>query len=116
MAKMMSNFAINTLGLQPNTGTVCNFTDMNNESDEMKFYAGLACQLGLMGLNDQGSANETFNPNETVTRAQFGTVLSRLIRQDKNNGGTPYYAKHLQALKTAGIMTKIDTPNTKELR
>jgi hypothetical protein len=89
---------------------------MSKESDEMKFYANLACQLGLMGLNDQGSANETFNPNETVTRAQFGTVLSRLIRQDKNNGGTPYYAKHLQALKTAGIMTKIDTPNTKELR
>jgi hypothetical protein len=53
MAKMMSNFAVNTLGIRPDTGTVCNFTDLNKESDEMKFYANLACQLGLMGLNDQ---------------------------------------------------------------
>lgn len=48
MAKMMSNFAINTLGLKPNTGTICEFTDMDNETAEMKFYAKLACQLGLM--------------------------------------------------------------------
>ncbi|MCX6824521.1 MAG: S-layer homology domain-containing protein [candidate division SR1 bacterium] len=116
MAKMISNFAITTLGLKPNTGTVCNFTDMSKESDEMKFYSKIACQLGLMGMNDQGIINGTFNPNETVTRAQFGTVLSRLIRQNENNGGVPYYTKHLQALKTAGIMTKIDEPNAKELR
>jgi hypothetical protein len=86
MAKMISNFAINKLGLKPNTGTVCEFTDINNETAEMKFYANLACQLGLMGLNTDGTTNTVFNPNEVVTRAQFGTILSRTLRGDKNNG------------------------------
>ena len=48
MAKMISNFAMTTLGLKPNTGMVCNFTDMGKQSDEMKAYAKVACQLGLM--------------------------------------------------------------------
>jgi hypothetical protein len=59
---------------------------------------------------------KTFDPNQTVDRAQFGTILSRLLRGNENNGGTPYYQKHLAALKKAGIMTKIDTSNQKELR
>ena len=116
MAKMMSNFAMTTLWLKPNTWTVCIFTDMSKQSDEMKAYAQLACQLGLMWLDTDGKVSKTFNPDEIVTRAQFGTVLSRLLRWAKNNGGTPYYAKHLQALKNVGIMTKITTPNQTELR
>jgi len=117
MAKMMSNFAVNTLGIVPNTWAVCNFADMSKESDEMKFYAKLACQLGLMWLAPDGTTvNTTFNPNETVTRAQFGTVLSRLIRGTKNNGGDVYYTKHLQALKDVAIMKNIEDPDQKEIR
>ena len=116
MAKMMSNFAINTLGLKPNTGAVCEFTDMDSETTEMKFYAKLACQLGLMWLDTDGKANTIFTPNQVVTRAQFGTVLSRLLRGNKNNGGEIYYQKHLQALQDAEIMTKIDEPSNKEMR
>jgi hypothetical protein len=48
LAKMMSNFAIRILDQQPNTGRQCLFTDMNHESTEMKYYAKLACQLGIM--------------------------------------------------------------------
>jgi hypothetical protein len=59
---------------------------------------------------------KTFDPNQTVDRAQFGTILSRLLRGNENNGGTPYHQQHLAALKKSGIMTKIDTPNQKELR
>jgi hypothetical protein len=40
----------------------------------MKFYINIACQLGLMG---QGVT--TFNPDGEVTRAEFGTVLSRAL-------------------------------------
>jgi hypothetical protein len=39
-----------------------------------------------------------------------------LLRGNKNNGWEIYYKKHLDALKTEWIMTKIDTPNQKELR
>lgn len=58
-----------------------------------------------------------FQPNKVVTRAQFGTILSRLLWQTTYAGGTPYYAKHLAALKEHGIMTQIDTPEQRnELR
>ena len=71
-----------------------------------------------MGLDDNGNPAEKFNPTDTVTRAQFGTVLSRLLygnlynTQKKNQ----WYVQHLEALNNAGIMKKIDDPNMKELR
>lgn len=71
-----------------------------------------------MGLDDNGNPAEKFNPSDTVTRAQFGTVLSRLLygnlynTQKKNQ----WYVQHLEALNNAGIMKKIDDPSMKELR
>jgi len=59
---------------------------------------------------------QTFNPNEEVTRAQFGTVLSRTLRGNQYNGGEPFYLLHLNALQKAVIMKQIDTPQNKELR
>jgi hypothetical protein len=47
----------------------------------MKFYIKLSCQLGLMG---QGIT--VFNPDGEVTRAEFGTVLSRALYGDTYNG------------------------------
>jgi len=40
----------------------------------MKNYILRACELGMMG---QGITN--FDPNGEVSRAQFGTVLSRAL-------------------------------------
>lgn len=74
MAKMISNFAITLGGLTPDTGKQCIFGDTANQSAEMKFYIKLSCQLGLMGIN-----MTNFDPNGEVTRAQFGTILSRVI-------------------------------------
>ncbi len=112
MAKMMTNFAIKTLQIPLNTWAKCDFPDMGNQSEEMQLYAKLSCQLGLMGQNV-----ETFKPNDVVTRAEFGTVLSRAIWGDANNGWwSTYYEKHLNALKTEWIMTKIENPSAKELR
>jgi hypothetical protein len=65
---------------------ICNFTDIDNETTELKFYIKLACQLGLMGLDAQGNIISTFSPNLSVTRAQFGTVLSRTLRGNQYNG------------------------------
>ncbi len=111
LAKMISNFVIKQLGKTPNTWMVCNFMDMQNESTEMKFYSRLACQLGLMGV---GVTN--FDPKGEVTRAQFGTVLSRALWGNVYNGGTPYYLPHLQALQHTGIMNDISMPTMNELR
>ena len=57
-----------------------------------------------------------FRPYDVVTRAEFGTVLSRALRGEEYNGGTPYYADHLEALKDAGVMNNISNPSAPEVR
>jgi len=112
MAKMIVNYATEVLGLTPDTDMACDFTDTINESAELQGYITEACQLGLMGVGITA-----FNPNGIVTRAQFGTVLSRALYGDTYNvGTTPYYAEHLVALQNAGIMNNISNPNAPEVR
>jgi hypothetical protein len=83
----------------------------------MQLYAKIACQLGLMGLeSDWVTVKKEFDPRGIVDRAQFGTILSRMLRETKYASGIPYYTKHLQALKQEGIMTKIENPLKPELR
>ena len=88
---------------------------MSDESTEMKIYAKTACQLGIMWVNPNGTPSQSFNPNGTVTRAEFGTVLSRTLYGTTYNGGTPYYFNHLNALKEHNILTNTN-PTLKELR
>ena len=116
LAKMISNFAIKQMKKVPNTGMQCDFVDMDQETSEMKFYSNLACQLGLMGLDTNGIPTSTFNPNEEVNRAQFGTVLSRTLRGNQYNWGEPFYSLHLDELQKESIMKQINTPENKELR
>lgn len=111
MAKMMVNYAKNILGIQPDTSLSCTFTDIANQSTELKGYIKEACQMGLMG---QGIT--AFSPDTIVNRAQFGTVLSRALYGDMFNGGDPYYKNHLQALHDAKIMNNIFTPSASEVR
>ena len=111
MAKMMVNYAVDVLGLTPNTSKPCNFTDIANQSDELRGYITEVCQLWLMGVGI-----DKFNPNGMVTRAEFGTVFSRALYGNAYNEGNPYYLHHLQALKDAGIMNDISNPNAREIR
>lgn len=111
MAKMMVNYAINVLGKTLDTWLVCTFDDMTDQSAEMQEYAIKACQLGLMG-----KWATTFMPMGIATRAEFGTVLSRLLYGAANEWWwSEYYTNHLKVLKEHGIITN-DTPNTKEKR
>jgi hypothetical protein len=57
-----------------------------------------------------------FRPYDSVTRAEFGTVLSRALWGDEYNGAEPFYKNHLNALKDAGVMNNISNPNAKEVR
>jgi hypothetical protein len=71
-----------------------------------------------MGYYSDGIiVKSTFSPNDSMTRAEVGVVLSRMLR------GTSYadteeqrYQKHLEALRKAGIMKTISNPMRKELR
>lgn len=112
MAKMMTNYAIKVLKKTINTWAACEFDDLSDQTAEIKMYIKLSCQLGLMGIDLQ-----SFSPNAEVTRAQFGTVLSRALFGDTYNRWLPYYVNHLNALKAAQIMNIINNPETmKEIR
>jgi hypothetical protein len=111
MAKMMVNYARWVLNKVADTSIICNFTDILNQTEELRWYIIEACQMGLMWV-----WLSKFDPNWIVTRAELGTVLSRALYWNTYNSSTPYYANHLQALKIAGIMTNIDNPKDKEVR
>jgi hypothetical protein len=116
MAKMMVMYAKEVLGKTADVSVECSFSDVANQSAELQSFINEACQMGLMGVNNDGTPASTFNPNGVVTRAQFGTVLSRAIWGDENNGGEPYYANHLAALKDSEIMNNISNPSAPEIR
>jgi hypothetical protein len=93
-AKMLSQFAIKILGKTPDTTKIAPFTDIRGYGD-LTDRMQTAYQLELMGVGIT-----KFNPNATMTRAEFGTVLSRALRgatYDTTQGN--YYESHLQQLK-----------------
>lgn len=110
MAKMMVNYAIKVMSGTINTWRQCNFDDIQDQSQEMRTYIQLACQLGIMWVGMQ-----SFIPDWIVTRAEFGTVLSRILYGDRYNNWELYYSNHLKILKDNWIMVNND-PNLKELR
>lgn len=117
-AKMISEFAINVLKHTPDNLVICNFNDLSGETFEVIYYAKLACKLGLMWLKYDGTPDTKFSPDGQITRAQFGTILSRLLYGSTYNNTDPNnrYQSHLKALKTAGVMTNITHPTMVELR
>lgn len=112
LAKMIVNYAQEVLNRQADTTKTCNFWDIWEQNTELRWYIKTACQMGLMGV---GLKN--FYPKNKVTRAEFGTILSRALRWNDNDGAeSDYYSKHLKALKYNGVMTKIDDPWSIEIR
>jgi len=110
MAKMISNYAVNILWKAPDTTKSCLFSDSNINPGLVQFVTE-SCQLWLMW-----QWATSFRPKDSVTRAEFWTVLSRALRWNKNEWWSTYYENHLKALKSEWIMTKIDTPMNKEVR
>ena len=116
LAKMVVNYATNILWqeIPEKIPSECKWNDNRKdwESEEIKDYAVKSCALWLMWLD-----MSKFLPNMQVTRAQFGTIMSRLLWWKKYAWWTPYYRKHLNALKENWIMTQIDNPERRvELR
>ena len=91
----------------------CSFVDLGNADATLVPYITEVCQMGIMGQNMPG---HKFLPFNTVDRAQVATMLSRIIWGDKYDGGTPWYAAHMEALKDAGIMNNISNPTAPTAR
>ena len=112
MAKMLSQYAINILWKSPDTSKIPNFWDIDSKLDE-DYNNGvtLAYQLWIMWI-----WIDKFRPFDLVTRAEFGTALSRVLYWTKNEWWNPYYINHLKALQNSWIMTQINQPNQLEIR
>ena len=119
MAKIISVFATKELWMKPNTSKDCsNFAaSMEWWSQEMKDYMVMSCQLELMWIHTVNyEAIPDFMPAKRVSRAEFWTILSRVLWWDTYEGTNEnYYFRHLDALKANGIITNID-PNITEYR
>ena len=76
-----------------------------------------ACQLGIMGVQSDGkTALAQFRPNSFVTRAEFGTVLSRVLYGTTYNSTTTQWREgHLENLKEQDIIN-ITNPKLHEKR
>ncbi len=115
MAKMISNFAINVLWLQPNTSIDCSFSDVSSSLDQQYNYGVTqACQLWLMWIWNDWNKTEKFDPNTVVTRAQFGTAFSRALSKASwkaVENWNPYYSTHLEYLQSEWIIKSVNEPS-----
>ena len=116
LAKMVVNYMVNVLWRKiPYDVTYnCRYwgdDESSRESDEIRDYATKACAFWVMWINME---DNKFLPNSIVTRAEFWTVMSRVLRWDKyditDTDNRSYYENHLQALKKDNILTQIANP------
>jgi hypothetical protein len=64
-----------------------------------------------------GVGIDIFNPYGLVTRAEFGTVLSRTLYWSKNNlEWSNWYKNHLAAINEIWVMNYITNPWMEEIR
>ena len=109
LSKMISNYAINVLNKKVDTSKKCQFTDIFDKLDaQYDLWVTKACQLWLMW-----QWISKFRPGDNVTRAEFWTILSRLLYWTKYDGWKPYYIKHINNLNIRWIMN--NTNNAEKL-
>jgi large repetitive protein len=115
LAKMMVNFSRNVLWTVQNTTTSqCknNYNDVSRVSKELRTYIELACSMNIMWLEaDWRTPLSSFRPSDYVTRAEFATVLSRVLYGNTYDvwlwSDYVWYEKHLSKLNTEWFINNI---------
>ena len=117
LAKIMSVYAMKEYHLKPLKAGAVNYKDVNADLGDLADYIQIAYQLQIMGINADGTPIQAFEPYKLVSRAEFATVLSRVIWGNKHNiSGDDRYSEHLQALKKYRVITSDVPANWWELR
>ena len=112
MAKMLSQYAMNVLWQKPTNIVVPKFNDVTDkQNSDYNDWVTLAYQLWIMWKNMPWNK---FIPNDTVTRAEFATALSRLLYWTED-WSWKYYSTHLDKLQKEGIINNVN-PNLSEIR
>jgi hypothetical protein len=117
LAKMMVEFMSWVLEKEPVVMDEVNYNDVNTKKLwDLAWYIQLAYQYQIMWIKEDWSPMEKFNPNKTVTRAEFATVLSRVLFGNiYNQSWENYYEKHIEALEKVSILSNTN-PNLVEAR
>ena len=117
LAKMMVEFMSWTLQRELIITWEAKYKDMNAKKLwDLAWYIELAYQYQIMWINADWTPIEDFNPDKTVTRAEFATVLSRvLFGNTYNQSWKNYYEKHIEALEKANILNNTN-PDLVEAR
>lgn len=118
LAKVISQYAMTVLDKKPDTTKDCSAFSQSiaHYTNDLNQYMTTSCQLDLMGVHPDMSPLSDFMPDQYVTRAEFGTVFSRLLRGNANEVTDKFwYQNHLLALQKASIVTNIE-PTIQELR
>ncbi len=117
LAKMMVVFMSWVLQKEPVITGNAGYKDVSEKGQgDLAWYIELAYQYQIMWINADGKALQNFNPNGKVSRAEFATVLSRVLYGSKyNQSWANYYELHIQALSEAKIL-KDTNPAIKEFR
>lgn len=112
MAKMLSEYAINVLWYYYDDTLICNFDDISREISNS--YNNWDCKAFALWIMWQNIWNNKFRPFDIVTRAEFGTALSRLL-YNTPDGYDIYYSTHLSKLYDEWIISNTN-PDLQELR
>ena len=121
IAEMLVKFTENVIWKKTPTPipTYCTWWDDESDwkSSITKMYAEKACALWIMWIR-----TPEFMPNKILDRAEFGTILSRLLWWNQYDvvdvsETRPYYIRHLAALQREWVVKQINNPfDQKELR
>ena len=118
LAKMMVIYMSKVLWKRPVTNKTVKYQDVSPETrwGEMANYIQLAYQYQIMWIHFNGVPLKYFNPSWKVSRAEFATVLSRVLFWDTyNQDWSKYYEKHIKVLAELGILNNTD-PTIQEHR
>ena len=110
LSKMMVVYSKDILMKEPDYSLKCNFTDKEEITEDLKWYAIEACQLWIMW-----EWNNAFDPMWKVTVAQFWTILSRALWWNMYDWSDPYYLSHLYALEENKILDDISDPEERNI-
>ena len=116
LAKMMVVYIQKVVQKDPVVTGDVSYSDVSEELGDLYGYIKLAYQYQIMWINADGTPIELFNPYGIVSRWEYATVFSRVLFGAKfNKDGEDFYTNHLEALKTAEILTNT-TPSIQEMR
>ena len=109
MAKMLSQYAINVMGSEPDITRYNKFADVSDKLDsDYNDAVTLAYELWIMWIN---MPNNEFRPKDYVTRWEFATALSRMVygtSDGKYRQTSKYYTMHIQKLESEKVLTQVD--------